>query len=70
MAANNQCIAHYGPQGRPYCGRIDGHILIRDAARFDVEARQCKRCAKKLAEARERTRKSVWNPQGGITQGL
>jgi len=70
MAANNQNIAHFGPQGRPYCGRMDGHILIRDAASFDKEPKQRKRCAAKLAEARERTRKARWKPALGITGGL
>jgi hypothetical protein len=70
MAANNQGIVHYAPQGRVYCGRQDAHIAVREADRFDKEPRQCKKCASKLAEARERTAKAVWNPRGGITGGL
>lgn len=70
MAANNQAIEHYGPQGRAYCGRMDAHIVVRESMRFDASTRKCRRCEAKLTEARKHTAAAKWRPGAGITQGF
>lgn len=71
MPANNQGISHYGPKGRPLCGRMTGHILIRELDRFMVARKPCKTCSAILSTVQaviKRSEKSSAQAQAELNE--